>query len=521
MPKEKETRTKGLGRTENVTRNILWATINQFSTILLSLISRKIFLSILGAELLGANSLFADVFSLFSFADLGFGTAVVFSLYKPIAENDTDRIQSLLKYYRTIYRYVIIVLIAIGAAFIPFLPTLKTTIPLDQLTFYYILYQINCVIGYVCAYRETYIGACQQNRKISKFGILFTALQIILQIIVVKLTASYSLYVITALAVAVVRKIVVNLYIIKHFPESKVSQAAPLPKEERKSVFTSAKAVLVHRLGNLAINQTDSLIVSAFISVTEWGLMSNYLVLKTAVSRLMDSVYSSILPSMGNLVASEGESKQISVFRKYDLLNFWFYLFCYVALGNLSSAFIGLYFGKQYILNELTVFIFFTAFLFDGLRSPVSAMREANGTFRTDQWYTILAAVVNLVVSIILVQFMGLNGVYIGTCCAMAVLHITRTNKLLKNWKGYRPISYLLDILTHILLAVAVYGVVLFIRTRLIYQLDSEIIGFILTGFIALIIPNVIFILLYRKDERFGEIMVTIKSKINRRKQKE
>ena len=127
---------KGVSRTNHVAKNILWAIINQAMMIALSLISRKIFLNVLGAELLGANSLFSDVISLFSFADLGFGTAVVFSLYKPIAENDQIKIKSLLQYYNTIYRYVIIVLIAIALAFVPFLPSLKTTIPLGQLTFY-------------------------------------------------------------------------------------------------------------------------------------------------------------------------------------------------------------------------------------------------------------------------------------------------------------------------------------------------------------------------------------------------
>ena len=167
---------KGVSRTNHVAKNILWAIINQAMMIALSLISRKIFLNVLGAELLGANSLFSDVISLFSFADLGFGTAVVFSLYKPIAENDQIKIKSLLQYYNTIYRYVIIVLIAIAIAFVPFLPNLKTTIPLGQLTFYYFLYQASCVLGYVCAYRETYVSACQKQRIITKFGILFSTI---------------------------------------------------------------------------------------------------------------------------------------------------------------------------------------------------------------------------------------------------------------------------------------------------------------------------------------------------------
>ena len=505
---------KGVSRTNHVAKNILWAIINQAMMIALSLISRKIFLNVLGAELLGANSLFSDVISLFSFADLGFGTAVVFSLYKPIAENDQVKIKSLLQYYNTIYRYVIIVLIAIAIAFVPFLPSLKTTIPLGQLTFYYFLYQASCVLGYVCAYRETYVSACQKQRTITKFGILFSTIQILLQIVIVKITANYAAYIILGLIISIIRKITVNLYIIKKYPETRVGGAITLPKEERKEIFKSAKAVLVHRLGNLAINQTDSLIVSIFINMTEWGLMSNYLVLKTAVSRLLENVYSAILPSMGNLVTSENEERQIKVFNTYDFINFWLYMFCYVALGTLSSQFIKIYFGQEYALRETTVFIFFTAFFIDGLRAPVSAMREANGSFRIDQWYTILAAFVNLIVSIALVGKMGLNGIYLGTCCAMWVLHVARTILLFRNWNDINAFIYLLKILKYILFGSIVY-ILTFCLQRLIgTYLENSIFSFFMYGLCACIVPNICVVLAFREKESFKDTMILFKKRL-------
>lgn len=504
-------------RTQNVSRNVIWAVINQLITIMLSLISRKIFLNILGAEFLGVNSLFADVMSLFSFADLGFGTAIVFSLYKPIADGNQERIKSLLKNYRTIYRYVIGVLVVIGIAFVPFLPHLNTTIPLNQLRLYYFLYQTSCIIGYVCAYRETYVSACQQQRTITKFGILFSVIQILSQIAVVELTANYAAYVVTALVMAVIRKITVNLYIVKKFPETRVRDANALSKEDKIDIFKSAKAVLIHRLGNLAINQTDSLIVSTFINMTEWGLMSNYLVLKTAVSRLLDNIYSAVLPSMGNLVAKENEEKQIRIFNTYDYLNFWLYLFCYIALGTLSSRFISIYFGEQYVLNEVTVFIFFTAFYIDGLRTPVSSMREANGSFRTDQWYTILAAIVNLVVSIALVQKIGLNGVYIGTCCAMIVLHITRSIMLFRNWKDYNVLKYLARLFKYIISGIIIYHLTLYIQKVVCWSIENTVVKFVVCGTLALIVPNVIVIIFFRKNQSFNEAITLVKGKIRRR----
>ena len=180
-------------RTRNASLNTLWAIISQGIIVIISLFSRKIFLDYLGAELLGVNSLFTDILLLFSFADLGLGTAIMFSMYHPIAANKRDKIQSLLVFYREVYNYVIGGLFVISLLFIPFLFSVNSTISFGDLLVYYLFFQANNIIQYVWAYRESYVIASQNERILTKVNLYFSILSTIILIIIVILFSNYLL----------------------------------------------------------------------------------------------------------------------------------------------------------------------------------------------------------------------------------------------------------------------------------------------------------------------------------------
>ena len=186
--------TNNIGRTGNVIRNTLWAFVAQLIASLAALFSRKVFLSYLGSELLGVNSLFSDVLQLFSFADLGIGVAIAFSLYKPIAENDKNKIRALLQFYKTIYYTVMFALVIISFIFFLLLPSIKTNIPLNELRLYFIIFQIENIIGYLWAYRESYVIALQQERKLTAISMVYNIIKAIAQIIVLILLGNFIAY---------------------------------------------------------------------------------------------------------------------------------------------------------------------------------------------------------------------------------------------------------------------------------------------------------------------------------------
>lgn len=508
---------ENIGRAKNASLNTIWAIVSQGVIVILGLFSRKVFLNHLGAELLGVNSLFSDVLLLFSFADLGFGVAIMFSMYQPIAENNTRRVQSLLVFYREIYNYVIAALIVISLLFIPFLFTISSTIAISDLLIYYLFFQANNIIAYIWAYRESYVVASQNERIITKVNMLFSVCTTLILMIAVVIYGNYLFYLLLTLVLGVINKLWKNSYIKRRFPITIIDGVENISKDEKKDVIKKSTALLITKIGHLLINQTDSLVVSTMINVTQWGFASNYLVIKKSIFTVTNRIYSGLLPSMGNLVASADKGRELNIFLKYDFLNAWIHTFCFVAFVTLSTPFVALFFGDNVTLPNSFVFFFFLAAFVDGLRSPVSILREATGSYEADKWYFMLAAAVNLGVSLLLAYYMGLNGVFIGTICAMTVLHVSCTFVLFgKGRYEFKPLQYLCQILKHIAIGTAILAVNCYVSQILCQGVKNVYISFVVTGLITLIIPNLLWVLLHYKDENMQEIMHYVNNRIHK-----
>ena len=492
------------GRTGNVLKNAFWAFGAQIMIALFGFINRKVFLMHLGVELLGVNGLFSDVLSILSFADLGIGPIIMFALYQPIAEENTEKIRSLLKFYRNVYNWVIALVVIVGLAFYPFLQQINTDIPLNELRLYYWIFQVNNIIGYICAYRESYVIACQHERELTIITLISSVALSCLQIVIVMLTSNFLLYLLLGVFVTVAKKIITNVYIINKYPETKLRGASDISLDEKKTIFRKTSAMLVHKIGNLAINQTDSLVVSYIGNVVQWGLVSNYLMLKRIIVLIFEKIYGAMMPSMGNLIASEDPSRRDRVFEMYDLANFWFCSFCFVGLSVLSSPFIHMFFGADVLLDDITVFVFCFAFLVDGLRAPVSMMREASGRFEKDKWFTILAAAINLVVSIVCAKCWGIAGVFFGTICSMLVLHVSRIILLFESGKFcYTPRLYFKRLAVYLLLSIGGYLPTMMVVSWIGDWLGVHLGSFLLMLFVVALFPNGLYCFAFRNDNSF------------------
>lgn len=505
------------GRIANASRNTAWAIISQGIIVLLNLFSRKVFLDHLGAELLGVSSLFSDVLLLFSFADLGIGTAIMFSMYRPLAENDEKKIRSLLLFYRTIYNYVILALIVLSLAFIPFIFTIKTTIPIRDLLIYYGLFQFNNIILYLWAFRESYVVASQKERVLTRINLVFQVGITILLMVAVILYSNYLVYLVLSAAFVLLKRVWVNQYLKRKYPITVLDGAESLEKREKVDILKKSYALLVTKIGNLLINQTDSLVVSVMVNVTQWGFASNYLVIKKSVFNVTDKIYSGMLPSMGNLLASDDKTRFKSVFYLYDFLNAWLHTFCLIAFVSLSSPFVELFFGKDVVLPMDFVLVFFLAAFLDGLRTPVSVVREASGSFEADKWYTMIAAAVNLIVSLPMAHFWGLNGVFFGTIAAMIVLHVSRTVVLFRD-PAYEitPGAYLLEILKHLVVGVLILGGTVSLLSWIGGYLQNLFLAFLVKCVLVLIVPNALWVAIYGRSPYFKEFVVLTKRLIHK-----
>ena len=162
-------------RTVNTSKNVVAAVTNKVITIILTFISRKVFINYIGVQYLGINGLFTNILSLLSLADLGLGTAINVSLYKPIAENDDRKISALMSFYRKCYYIIASAITVIGLLLYPALPFIvNTDKDIPYLGLYYLLFLSKTVVSYVCVYKASLINADQKNYIVNKITIPLT-----------------------------------------------------------------------------------------------------------------------------------------------------------------------------------------------------------------------------------------------------------------------------------------------------------------------------------------------------------
>ena len=221
-------------RTANVKRNILWSTMSQIVLALFSMVSRTIFIYVLGAKYLGVSGLFSNILGILSFTNLGIGSAINYALYKPIAENDTEKIKALMKLYKVAYRIIAVVIAVLGCAVIPFLHYLvNTDIPMDQIRVFYILFLIDTVASYFVSYKTSYVTAIQKNYIITNLNTIATVITYVVQIAILFIVPSYLIYLINQIIMSLILKVVTVVYLDKKFPILAEKNAQPLDVETK------------------------------------------------------------------------------------------------------------------------------------------------------------------------------------------------------------------------------------------------------------------------------------------------
>lgn len=495
-----------MSRTENSVKNYF---SNLFTTIisnLLNVISRTVFIYILGADYLGVNGLFSNLLAMLSLAELGIGSAINFSLYKPVAEQNEKKIICLMSFYKKCYRIIAIIVFCIGMVMMLFLDYLvKDPGNIQHIRLIFLIYVINTSYSYLLTYKNTLLNACQKDYLLLKSNLFFSILNILAQMIVLVITRNYICYLISNMLVLFLQRLYVNSLINRTFPIvlSKIDE-----KIDKKELFTikkNVKAMIWHKLGDYCINGTDNIIISMFLSIKIVGYYSNYLMIINMVMAYVNMIFNNMTASMGNLISIEKEEKRYLVFKKINFIGVWLYGFISVCLFILLNPFLKLWIGKQYVLSFPIVAVIVLNNYMMGMRIPPFIVKSAAGLYAEDQFVPIVQSAVNLIVSIILAQKIGLIGVFIGTLVSGLLPCFYRPYLIYKkvfrrNSIGYY-INYLRDIF-NVIVVIIIIEVIDFFMSGV-----PEIVRFIINMGLCVIITNFIFLILYHKQPEFRELL--------------
>lgn len=495
-----------LERKKNAVKNIKYGLVNKIITILCPFLLRTVLINTLGTEYLGLSSLFTAVLQVLGLSELGMGSAMVFGLYKPIAEDDEERIKSLLAVYKYIYWTIGSFILVLGIICIPFLKYLIQGELPDGLNIYvlYLLYLINTVESYfISAYKSTVLSAYQRRDVLSNIGTVLKVLLYALQIVLLFTTRNYYAYVICLPVFTALENCVIALYVNRHYRQ--LYDGRKGERGEIRRLFLRVRDLFGHRLESVVINTADTITLSAFLGLNTVTVYNNYYYIMSAVSGVFDIIYQGLLAGIGNSLAIEAPEKNLRDFKLFSLLNAWLTGFCSICFLCLYQPMMRIWMGPGLMLPFYMVILFSLYFYVWKIRQSVLIYKDAAGMWRADRLKPYIEILLNLVLDIFLVRYVGTAGVVIATIVSMLFIALpwearVFMGRMFPGHFGPFMRRQLLYAALTVLLGAGTYAVCCVVR-------ETGIVGLILKMGICITVPNGTLYLLFHNSPFFQEAL--------------
>lgn len=409
-----------MSRTSNSIKNMSVSIAGQLLTVLFQFITRTALINSLGVEYLGISGLFTNIVSMLSLSELGIGTAIIFKLYKPIEENDEHKIFLLMNFYKRIYQIIGIVIFAIGIILMPFLSHLiKDDVSFINIYIIFFLYLMQSVFSYMFfAYKSALIQANQKEYITTGITYLFQILSNILQLVCLLALKDFTLFVLISIITTILMNIVISRICDKMYPFINKKSNEKLDKTEQKNIFKDCYALAIYKMNGVVLNSTGNMILSTFIGLSVVGLYSNYMLIFTFVNTILTKIYSAITASLGNLHAAADKEHEYEMFEAINLISFILFTVSALGMAFVSNSFITIWLGKEYLFSMEIVMLMGIRMYIDGQKKVLSTYRNTMGLFQQAKYRPLFGALINLIASVILVQYIGIAGILLGTIIA-------------------------------------------------------------------------------------------------------
>lgn len=491
---------------------------NQLVITALSFISRTIFISVLGIEYLGINGLFTNIFAMLSLIEAGIGSSIIYSLYKPVAENDKEKIKTLMNLYKKAYIVIAILIFLLGLSLMPFLSMFVKGTNVKNVHLIYLIFLLNTAAPYLYVHKNNLLQVYQKNYIVTITYAISSILSMCFKIVILYFTKDYILYLIVDIILSLTNSFILAVIVDRMYPFIKEQGHRKLDVETKRNIIKNIKAIVLQNIGVYLVFGTDNIIISSFVSLAAVGLYSNYNMVIEICRNVTYQIFNNIYHSVGNLVASENADKIFSIYKAYRLLNFWLYSFFSILLLIIITPFIKLWIGPQFLMSKSVLIILILIFYERGMRNSITTLKTTAGIFHEDRYAPIIQAIINLGISIVLVKALGIIGVFLGTLISVLLVPFWFTPFLVYKNVFKKPlINYYANYLFYI-----VIGMLAFVMTRyMCHFIKIEgLLALALYGLICAIIPNLIYILVFYKTEEFQYLFTVLKILIRKFQQR-
>lgn len=497
---------------------MVWGIINKIVTLILPFISRTCIIYLLGANYVGLNSLFTSVLSMLSLAELGFGSAVVYSMYKPIAEGDNAKICALMRFYKIVYRIIGLVVLTVGVCIAPFLPLMvKSDLPPDvNLYFLYAIYLGNSVISYwLFAYKNCMLNATQRTDIISKISSGINIIVYSLQIGILFTFRNYYLYSICMLVSTVSINIVTSWQVDKLYPEFK--SRGNLEKSEIKSIMKQVSGLMIQRLAYTSRNSLDSIVISSYLGLIVVGIYNNYFYVLNALTSILAILFTAMQGGLGNSVAKEKTEKNYSDYNRINCLYMIIAGWCSICLLVLFQPFMKIWVGETMMFPFSIIILFSVYFYVMKMTDTTGAYISATGLWWRCKWSYIIEAVLNLVLNVAFGYLWGVTGIIVATIITVLVVnYLLNTHILYKyyfvDYKFGKQIKEnILYFMVTIIVSAITYMIASLLPDNISKSYPMLLLG--IKGLICVVVPLTLYWAIYRKNKVFIETYAWICAK--------
>ena len=492
-------------RLKNSALNFSSGLVGRGLTITLNFIVRTIFIYCLNEAYLSVNGLYSNILTVLSLAELGFGSAMVYHMYAPMACHDYQRAAALLHLYKRVYQIIGAVIFVLGLFIVPFLDVIIKDKPdVPGLTLYYLMFLFNTVISYwLQSYMGVLFSADQKEYVKTNTQSVVSIVQAIIQIIILLLFRNYLLY----LFIQLCGTAATNLYVARlaktKYQKIVDCDSTELQVNERRQIKIDAESLLLSRIGHVALNGTDNIIVSAVVGVLWVGRLSNYSLICDSITSILCQVTGAMTGSLGNFFATEKRKRGYEVFKRIEFLNFWLYGFSFIALVLLLDPFMSLWAGERFVLGLSISIAVALNFFVAGYMNVLWIFRSTLGLFEQGKFRPLIVASLNIVLSIVLGKIWGVFGVLFATFLSRASINLWYDPIILHKY-GFgvsaRPFFY--TYLKRVLLIVMIIIPMLFIRESL-FSTGIALFNFSIMVLATAFIPNGIFWIVFHKMKEY------------------
>lgn len=501
-------------RTFYAKKNVIFGFLGKILVIVLEFISRAVFIQFLGEELLGINGVFTNVVQILSLAELGMANVVNFSFYKPLAENDHERIAALVSFYRKVYNVIAAAVCVIGIALIPFLKYLvNTEIDIPNLPVIYLIFLAETVFSYLFVYKASLMNAAQRGFVVAKYEMAITVLRTGLQMAAVALFQSIELYLIIRAVFSIGINWIVAKRVDKDFPYVN-KKGADLSKPEKKSIVEVIRSGFIYKISGVLLNSTDNILISMIVGTVMVGHLSNYLTIISGIGAIYTIIFSNLTAGIGNLVSTETKERKLEVFNILICASAWMAIVFTVCFYALSGEFVSLWVGPRFVLDDPSMLMKALMLYVSCALQPVFSFREALGLYRKTKYVMLASAALNIILSIVMGMAWGMAGILGASLISILLTYIWYEPILLyRDCFGTSAKPYFLERLKEI---VALFIGIIAMRLLGSFWVADSWLMWILKSCVVFILINAYCLLLFFRDPSFKELLNRIKGKLNR-----